>query len=66
MLCLLQRIKDIDKQIKTNHYFIDDVRDRVKHLASLMDICINIPEEIERQFGKMKKEIVIKNVLGIP
>ena len=37
-----------------------------KYLTSLMDIRVNIPEEIEKQFGKMKKEIVVKNVLKVP
>lgn len=45
---------------------IDNVRDKVKYLTSLMDIKVNIPDEIEKQFGKMKKEIVIKNVLKVP
>lgn len=31
-----------------------------------MDIKVNIPDEIEKQFGKMEKEIVIKNVLKVP
>lgn len=59
-------IEDISNQIKTNYHFIDDTRDKVKYLTSLMDIRVNIPEEIEKQFGKMKKEIVVKNVLKVP
>ena len=31
-----------------------------------MDIRVNIPEEIEKQFDKMKKEIIVKNVLKVP
>lgn len=60
----MRRVEDISNQIKTNYHFIDDVRD--KYLTSLMDIRVNIPEEIEKQFGKMKKEIVVKNVLKVP
>lgn len=59
----MRRVEDISNQIKTNYHFIDDTRDKVKYLTSLMDIRVNIPEEIEKQFGKMKKEIVVKNVL---
>lgn len=62
----MRRVEDISNQIKTNHHFIDDIRDKVKYLTSLMDIRVNIPEEIEKQFGKMKKEIVVKNVLKVP
>lgn len=62
----MRRVEDISNQIKTNYYFIDDTRDKVKYLTSLMDIRVNIPEEIEKQFGKMKKEIVVKNVLKVP
>ena len=61
----MRRVEDISNQIKTNYYFIDDIRDKVKYLTSLMDIRVNIPEEIEKQFGKMKKEIVVKNVLKV-
>lgn len=60
----MRRVEDISNQIKTNYHFIDDTRD--KYLTSLMDIRVNIPEEIEKQFGKMKKEIVVKNVLKVP
>lgn len=62
----MRRVEDISNQIKTNYYFIDDIRDKVKYLTSLMDIRVNIPEKIEKQFGKMKKEIVVKNVLKVP
>lgn len=62
----MRRVEDISNQIKTNYHFIDDIRDQVKYLTSLMDIRVNIPEEIEKQFGKMKKEIVVKNVLKVP
>ena len=62
----MRRVEDISNQIKTNYQFIDDTRDKVKYLTSLMDIRVNIPEEIEKQFGKMKKEIVVKNVLKVP
>lgn len=62
----MRRVEDISNQIKTNYYFIDDTRDKVKYLTSLMDIRVNIPEEIEKQFGKMKKEIVVKNILKVP
>lgn len=62
----MRRVEDISNQIKTNYRFIDDARDKVKYLTSLMDIRVNIPEEIEKQFGKMKKEIVVKNVLKVP
>ena len=55
ILCLMRRVEDISNQIKTNYHFIDDTRDKVKYLTSLMDIRVNIPEEIEKQFGKMKK-----------
>lgn len=64
IICLSRRIEDIGMRIKTNGALIDDVRD--KYLTSLMDIKVNIPDEIEKQFGKMKKEIVIKNVLKVP
>ena len=60
----MRRVEDISNQIKTNYHFIDNTR--VKYLTSLMDIRVNIPEEIEKQFGKMKKEIVVKNVLKVP
>lgn len=66
ILCLMRWVGDISNQIKTNYHFIDDTRDKVKYLTSLMDIRVNIPEEIEKQFGKMKKEIVVKNVLKVP
>ena len=62
----MRRVEDISNQIKTNYYFINYTRDKVKYLTSLMDIRVNIPEEIEKQFGKMKKEIVVKNVLKVP
>lgn len=62
----MRRVEDISNQIKTNYHFIDDIRDKVKYLTFLMDIRVNIPEEIEKQFGKMKKEIVVKNVLKVP
>ena len=62
----MRRVEDISNQIKTNYHFIDDTRDKAKYLTSLMDIRVNIPEEIEKQFGKMKKEIVVKNVLKVP
>lgn len=62
----MRRVEDISNQIKTNYHFIDGTRDKVKYLTSLMDIRVNIPEEIEKQFGKMKKEIVVKNVLKVP
>lgn len=64
IICLSRRVEDIG--IKTNGALIDDVRDKVKYLTSLTDIKVNIPDEIEKQFGKMKKEIVIKNVLKVP
>ena len=51
-------------RIKTNSALIDDIRD--KYLTSLMDIQVNISDEIEKQFSKMKKEIVVKNILKIP
>lgn len=63
---LSRRIEDIRMRIETNGTLIDDVRDKVKYLTSLMDIKVNIPDEIEKQFGKMKKEIVVKNVLKVP
>ena len=50
----MRRVEDISNQIKTNYHFIDDIRDKVKYLTSLMDIRVNIPEEIEKQFGKIK------------
>ena len=62
----MRRVEDISNQIKTNYQLIVDTRDKVKYLTSLMDIRVNIPEEIEKQFGKMKKEIVVKNVLKVP
>lgn len=62
----MRRVEDISNQIKTNYPFIDDIRGKVKYLTSLMDIRVNIPEEIEKQFGKIKKEIVVKNVLKVP
>ena len=62
----MRRVEDISNQIKTNYHFIDYTIDKVKYLTSLMDIRVNIPEEIEKQFGKMKKEIVVKNVLKVP
>ena len=63
IICLSRRIEDIGMRIKTNSTLIDDVRSKVKYLTLLMD---NIPDEIEKQFGKIKKEIVIKNVLKVP
>lgn len=63
IICLSRRIEDIGMRIKTNGALIDDVRDKVKYLTSLMDIKVNIPDEIEKQFGKMKKEIVIKKCI---
>lgn len=56
----MQRVEDISNQIKTNYHFIDDIRDKVKYLTSLMDIRVNIPEEIEKQFGKMKRKLLLK------
>ena len=41
----MRRVEDISNQIKTNYHFIDDTRDKVKYLTSLMDIRVNIPEE---------------------
>ena len=62
----MRRVEDIRNQIKTNYHFSDDTRDKVKYLTSLIDIRVNIPEEIEQQFGKMKMENVVKNVLKVP
>lgn len=61
IICLSRRI---EMRIKTNSALIDDIRD--KYLTSLMDIRVNISDEIEKQFSKMKKEIVVKNILKIP
>lgn len=61
IICLSRRI---EKRIKTNSALIDDIRD--KYLTSLMDIRVNISDEIEKQFSKMKKEIVVKNILKVP
>lgn len=63
---LSRRIEDIRMRIETNGALIDDVRDKVKYLTSLMGVQVNISDEIEKQFGKMKKEIVVKNVLKVP
>lgn len=59
IICLSRRI---EMRIKTNSALIDDIRD--KYLTSL--IQINISDEIEKQFSKMKKEIVVKNILKVP
>lgn len=56
----MRRVEDISNQIKTNYHFIDDTRDKVKYLTSLMDIRVNIPEEIEKQFGKKKRKLLLK------
>lgn len=61
IICLSRRI---EMRIKTNGALIDDIRD--KYLTSLMDIQANISDEIEKQFSKMKKEIVVKNILKVP
>lgn len=63
---LSRRIEDIRMRIETNGALIDEVRDKVKYLTSLMDVQVNISDEIEKQFGKIKKEIVVKNVLKVP
>ena len=62
----MRRVEDISNQIKTNYHFIDVTRDKVKYLTSLMDRRVDIPEEIEKQCGKMKKEIVAKKVVKVP
>lgn len=59
IICLSRRI---EMRIKTNSALIDDIRD--KYLTSL--IQINISDEIEKQFSKMKKEIIVKNILKVP
>ena len=59
IICLSRRI---EMRIKTNSALIDDIRD--KYLTSL--IQVNISDEIEKQFSKMKKEIVVKNILKVP
>ena len=59
IICLSRRI---EMRIKTNSALIDDIRD--KYLTSL--IQANISDEIEKQFSKMKKEIVVKNILKVP
>lgn len=59
IICLSRRI---EMRITTNSALIDDIRD--KYLTSL--IQINISDEIEKQFSKMKKEIVVKNILKVP
>lgn len=61
IICLSRRI---EMRIKTNSALIDDIRD--KYLTSLIDTQINISDEIEKQFSKMKKEIVVKNILKVP
>lgn len=66
IISLSRRIEDIRMRIEINGALIDDVRDKVKYLTSLMDVQVNISDEIEKQFGKMKKEIVVKNVLKVP
>ena len=59
IICLSRRI---EMRIKTNSALINDIRD--KYLTSL--IQVNISDEIEKQFSKMKKEIVVKNILKVP
>lgn len=63
---LIMQIKEIKRQVKINHTYIDDTRDKVKYVASSMIAVNSIPDELGKQLEKMKKEVVVKNVLKVP
>lgn len=50
----MQRVEDVRSKL----IIILLTRDKVKYLTSLMDVRVNIPEEIEKQLGKM--ELLLK------
>lgn len=47
-------------------YFLNYTRDKVKYVASSMIAVNSIPDELGKQLEKMKKEVVVKNVLKVP
>lgn len=63
---LIMQIKEIKRQVKINYTYIDDTRDKVKYVASSMIAVNSIPDELGKQLKKMKKEVVVKNVLKVP
>lgn len=63
---LIMQIKEIKRQVKINYTYIDDTRDKVKYVASSMIAANSIPDELGKQLEKMKKEVVVKNVLKVP
>lgn len=63
---LIIQIKEIKHQAKINYTYIDDTRDKVKYVASSMIAVNSIPDELGKQLEKMKKEVVVKNVLKVP
>lgn len=63
---LIMQIKEIKRQAKINYTYIDDTRDKVKYVASSMIAVNSIPDELGKQLEKMKKEVVVKNVLKVP
>lgn len=63
---LIMQIKEIKRQVKINYTYIDDTRDKVKYVASSMIAVNSIPDELGKQLEKMKKEVVVKNVLKVP
>lgn len=63
---LIIQIKEIKYQAKINYTYIDDTRDKVKYVASSMIAVNSIPDELGKQLEKMKKEVVVKNVLKVP
>lgn len=63
---LIIQIKEIKRQVKINYTYIDDTRDKVKYVASSMIAVNSIPDELGKQLEKMKKEVVVKNVLKVP
>lgn len=63
---LIIQIKEVKHQAKINYTYIDDTRDKVKYVASSMIAVNSIPDELGKQLEKMKKEVVVKNVLKVP
>lgn len=66
IIFLIIQIKEVKHQAKINYTYIDDTRDKVKYVASSMIAVNSIPDELGKQLEKMKKEVVVKNVLKVP
>ncbi len=59
LLCVLRALYDVWDAVKDIYAHALNIEDRVKHLSS------RLPKDLGEHIDKLKREIVIKNVLGI-